>query len=508
MKRIVASPPLIALALALVAHPAQGDTSDVEELKKMMKAMQKTIADQNARINAQSARIATLEKQQHAPPTKGAAPAVVTTTSTAPASDRSVSILGKKVPTGELPGNAVPAASTTVRDRDDFSDLQQAAPRPNNAPLDPALKGFVPIPGTDSMFKIGGSARIDAITDFHNNGNPNLFIPSSIPVQGEPGWDGRERSTLEAKGTRLSFEFRRPVPFDDTLRIYTEYDFFDNSTSSSMSFRVRHFYGQAWNFLIGQTFSAFMDPDVFPDTVDYQGPNGIVNRRQPQIRYTHPIYQGASKVLGFASVEQPDSQIDTSTDEFQPGASTVTRIPDTVVGLRWEGEAGHLQATGLFREISFETDGGPRKNVFGWGASLSGELNVFKDDNFSLQATYGEGVARYINDLGGEDLDAALDDHGRLVAIPVFAAMGGYTHQWNKQWRSTISGGYVHSDSPDTLGPFALDNTIYASGNLVWHPTSSFRMGLEYLYGRKETIDGSERDAHRIDFVIRYDLVR
>ncbi|MDB6153323.1 MAG: hypothetical protein JWL90_1776 [Chthoniobacteraceae bacterium] len=30
----------------------------------------------------------------------------------------------------------------------------------------------------------------------------------------------------------------------------------------------------------------------------------------------------------------------------------------------------------------------------------------------------------------------------------------------------------------------------------------------EALYGRKETIDGSERDAHRLNFVFRYDLVR
>jgi hypothetical protein len=33
-------------------------------------------------------------------------------------------------------------------------------------------------------------------------------------------------------------------------------------------------------------------------------------------------------------------------------------------------------------------------------------------------------------------------------------------------------------------------------------------MGLEYLYGYKETLSGSDRDAHRLDFVIRYDLVR
>jgi hypothetical protein len=33
-------------------------------------------------------------------------------------------------------------------------------------------------------------------------------------------------------------------------------------------------------------------------------------------------------------------------------------------------------------------------------------------------------------------------------------------------------------------------------------------MGLEYLYGEKETIDDSSGDAHRLNFVIRYDLVK
>lgn len=42
----------------------------------------------------------------------------------------------------------------------------------------------------------------------------------------------------------------------------------------------------------------------------------------------------------------------------------------------------------------------------------------------------------------------------------------------------------------------------------MWHPTKSFRMGLEYLYGFKETLDGSSQDAHRLNFVLRYDLVR
>jgi len=241
--------------------------------------------------------------------------------------------------------------------------------------------------------------------------------------------------------------------------------------------------------------------------VDYQGPNGIVNRRQPQIRYTLPLHKGDTKLQLFASIEQPDAKIDTSTDDFESGATALNHIPDGILGFRWEGTLGHVQAAGLFRELSFETDNGPSRDVFGWGVSVSGALNLFEKDKFSAQVTWGEGVARYINDLSGESLDAAFDG-GRFESVPVFAAMAGYTHHWNEHWRSTISGGYVHVDAPDSLGRFAIDNTLYASGNLMWHPTPTFRMGLEYLYGHKETIDATERDAHRLNFVVRYDLVR
>ncbi|GAA5129207.1 porin [Luteolibacter yonseiensis] len=487
---------LAALALFAQAPCASAENGDVEELKAMVREMQKTIAEQNARI-------ATLENQKAAPSKKTTA-----RKSPKPAEkEPDMAAAGIDVPVGAPPVVAEPKEISAIRDADTFADLQQAAPRVNNAPLDPKLKGFIPIPGTDTLFKIGGSARIDSILDFEDNGNPNQFVPSSIPVPGQSGWDGGERTAFQAKGTRLSLELRRPVANDDTLRIYSEYDFFDDSASSAMKFRTRHFYGQAWNFLIGQTFSAFMDIDAFPDVVDYQGPNGIVNRRQPQIRYTLPVYDDVGEVQLFASVEQPESKIDTVLPDFAPGSSTVSRLPDSVVGARWEGDTGHIQSAAIFRELSYESDHGPDDDVLGWGVNFSGSLNIGEKDKLSAQATYGEGISRYINDLSGENLDAAFDG-GDFEAIPVFAAMAGYTHHWNGRWRSTISGGYVHTDAPDSLGPFAIQDTLYSSVNLMWHPTASFRMGLEYLYGHKETLDGSEGDANRLNFVVRYDLVR
>ena len=80
-----------------------------------------------------------------------------------------------------------------IPDYDTFNDYQQPAPRPNNEPIDPSLAGFIPIPGTKSMVRFGGSARVDAIYDFEDNGNPNQFVPSTIPVTGQPGANGGER---------------------------------------------------------------------------------------------------------------------------------------------------------------------------------------------------------------------------------------------------------------------------------------------------------------------------
>lgn len=480
-------------ALAL-ASPALAADDEVEELKAMMRSMQQTITEQNARI-------ATLEARHdaaHAAPVK-----------------RKSKAIAKTPPPTPSPPDVPPAAATAlpppdrpaVRDADTFADLQKAAPRAGNATLDPELDGFIPIPGTETSIKIGGSARVDTILDFANNGNPNQFVPSTIPVDGEPGADGGERTALHAKATRLSLELRRPVAHDDTLRIYSEFDFFDDSTSSAMKFRTRHFYGQAWNFLIGQTFSAFMDIDAWPDVVDYQGPNGIINRRQPQIRYTQPVYDGAGNLEVFASIEQPESRIDTDNGAFDPDASPVSHLPDFVTGVRWAGDLGHLQSASILRELSYETDDGPDDDRLGWGVSLSGSLNVLEKDKLSAQVTYGEGISRYINDLSGEELDAGIDG-GDFDAIAVFAAMAGYTHHWNPCWRSTIAGGYVHADAPGSLGGDAIDETLYGSVNLMWHPTSSFRMGLEYLYGWKETQGGSSADANRLNFVVRYDLVR
>jgi len=485
---------------------AQDDpkSRELEALRATVQQLEKSLQDVRAKL-------VELERQNQA----GVDTNVVATKATAPQSTTTpaagsnyMTIADQKIQLPTLPPEFTNLGRSPIPDYDAFND-QQAAPRPDNKPIDPALKGFIPIPGTKTMIRFGGSARLDTIYDFENNGNPNQFVPSSFPVPGEPGADGGPETTIETKGTRISFEARRPVGTEGQLRIYNEDDFFNDSTSPNMSFRVRHFYGQAWNLLIGQTFTTFMNIDSWPDVVDYAGPNAMINRRQAQIRYSPTIYNGFGEMHLLFSIEQPGSDISTAaTTGIPAGAEPVSEAPDGVAAWRWEGKVGHVQVSGLFRSIGYDAPSAPDQTVFGWGSSASGAFNLFKADKFLWQVAYGHGMARYVNDLGSADLDAALDTSGNLEAIPVFAAAVGYTHEWSKYFRSTASFGYVHADPTASLGALAIETTTYASANLVWHPTPSFRMGLEYLFGTKETENGAEHDGHRLDFVIRYDLVR
>src|SRR5579864_3347945 len=71
------------------------------------------------------------------------------------------------------------------------------------------------------------------------------------------------------------------------VKVYFEFDFLSNYDQNSI--RLRQFYGQYKNFLAGQAWSAFSDPDAFPDTLEFEGPPGMIAARFPQFRYTQPL---------------------------------------------------------------------------------------------------------------------------------------------------------------------------------------------------------------------------
>src|ERR1700746_3886289 len=215
--------------------------------------------------------------------------------------------------------------------RTTFSEDSVAAARFDNVPLDPKYHGFFRLPGTETLLKIGGYFKTDFIYDLKPAGNTDAFVPSSIPI---PTVVGVNNTTVSIRPTRLSLDFRVPTTKIGDVRFYVEADLFGTNATTP---RLRHAYAQARNVLIGQTFSNFMDPDGFPDTLDFQGPNGMVNARNPQLRYGLAL---TTRTTFYVSVEKPSSDVLFKTPTFssQPDAPS----PDGAIRLRQEFERGHF----------------------------------------------------------------------------------------------------------------------------------------------------------------------
>ena len=377
--------------------------------------------------------------------------------------------------------------------RDTIGDELTGVARPDTRPPpnDPDLKGFLAIPGTDTMIRLGGFAKVNAIYDTAPAGNTDKLVTSTIPV----GAGSASNSNIDANATRFSFDVRRPSILGP-LRFYLENDFYGGSGSTA--FRLRQAHGQVGNLYGGYGYSAFTDSDAFPETLDDEGPGAEALLRLAALRYIWKMGGGATATL---SIEDPSSDLILSS-----GQRAFNRTPDVTLALRKEGGWGHVQAGAVVRSIGYE-DITEDRDKLGYGLSASGLIKV--GDDFVMGAiTYGDGVARYFNDLGGKGYDAAIREDGSLEVLTAYGGYLGYTHHWSPKWRSNLVGGAVVLDRSAWLEPTAFRSSGYGAVNLIWQGSSSFTVGVEALYGRLELQNGQDADVTRLQGSVKYNFVR
>src|SRR4051812_4831162 len=474
---------LIPFALLASAKGSELDDlrATVQSMQKSMEQMQKKIAD--------------LENDKQAPKKKSVSSKFVATDpadipAAGPASDQVVTIAPKAV--------TIEGRASEVKQRPALDNQQEAAPRPNDLTLDPKYRGFVPIPNTQVLIKLNAKPRVDFTGDPDNTGNPDRFVTAQIPVEGDFFKGGGHQFNINARGSQLSLDVRAPeIP--GSPRFYYQNDFF-GSGGGELPFRVRQLWGQVYNLIIGQTFSVFEDPDAWPDTVDYEGPNSAIFARRPLVRYQWQVNKKWQFNFGL---EKPGSEIDTSIDA---DARAVNHAPDGGFNVRWEdSKIGHVQFGTILRDIGVKGPIAGDQSTFGWGVNLSSSLNLSESDTVQTQLTYGEGLFRYFNDDFANN-DAAFDSANNLTAIPAFGGMIGYTHKWSDTLRSTVSYGYVHLDNQFSQGPQAYRETHYGSLNLVWQARERLSVGFEGLYGHKTEQSGAEGDAFRFQVGVVYSI--
>ena len=396
-----------------------------------------------------------------------------------------------------LPASAAPpyVPPTTLRDN------EGAAPRVDNAPIDPKLKGFFKIPGTDTIMKVGGYAKVDFIYDTKPISTFDYFVTSAIPTSG-PDTQRGSQFTVHAKQTRMNLDMRRDTEAGPA-RLYAEADWFGDASfgfqPGGYKFHLRHAFGQLENFAAGYSFSAFMDNDALPDTLDFEGPGPGAFLLLAQARYT---WKAGEHTNFTVSAEAPSAEV---TAPIGSGKST---FPDITARVRYEADPGHVQLAGIWRRLGWRSGTGLSDSTDGYGLNLAGSLKTVGDDYLVAGGIWGKGIARYVLDVQGSGLDAAVDASGNLQALEEYGAYAGYTHYWTPKLRSTGVIGWLGMNNKSFQSPTSFKESQYYSANLIWNPYGSLNVGAELLYGQNKTFDGNHANDTRIQMSVQYDFVR
>lgn len=356
-------------------------------------------------------------------------------------------------------------------------------------------------------FTVYGFAQTDLIQDF-NRVNPDwnaALRPSRIPTtEGLYGEDGE--TILSVRQTRFGVKSTYPTSFGD-FETKLEIDFFGvGSDAGQTTVRPRHFYGKLGPVLAGQTHSLFMDINVFPNTIDYWGPSGMVFLRNPQVRWT-PLEGDTTFAI---ALEDPGNDVSWGVNEPETNSTLQSKneLPDLTARLSYSGDWGYVQAGGILRQVGFETVGNegsnPSGDAVGWGLNLSTNINVLERDRIILSTVFGEAIANYMND-GGSDVVVV---NGDAQTLPLLGVVAYYDHYWTPSLSSSLGYSFTEIDNHEQQSGDSFKMGEYASANLLWTPWEKTLFGVEYLWGQREDKDGDSGEDHRIQFSFKYSFDR
>jgi len=366
---------------------------------------------------------------------------------------------------------------------------------------------------TKPKFDVYGFAQLDFgfQIDRINPDWYDVMRPTKLPAfAGEFGTDGN--SFMSVRQSRFGVQSWVPTSAGELYTIF-EFDMFGvGADAGQTTIRLRKAYGQLGKFGAGQTNSAFMDIDVFPNTLEYWGPNGMVFFRNLQVRYM-PI-QGQSFLT--IALENPGASADQGeyADRIElTGVEAKFPLPDLTAQYRSGHDWGYVQLGGIVRRIewvdqnatpAFDLSG----DATGWGFSLSSNIKINKDV-LRLQGVYGEGIQNYMNDA---PVDIGIQNNFSNpvtpiigVALPMWSVVAFYDRTWNDKWTSSIGFSHLDIDNSDGQTPDAYHSGSYAAVNLIYYPVPNVLAGIEYTWGqRNNNSDGWTFDDNRVAVSFKY----
>ena len=159
-----------------------------------------------------------------------------------------------------------------------------------------------------------GFVMLDSGYDFRTN-NPDWFDterPTKLPAfKGEFAPDGKVY--FGVRQTRFGVKTSTETGLGK-LKTQFEFELFGTGVDAGQTtFRLRHAYGELGFIGAGQTWSPFMDIDVFPNSLEYWGPNGMVFFRNVQVRFMPIRAKGMNWCSALKGPERAPIRVSTRT---------------------------------------------------------------------------------------------------------------------------------------------------------------------------------------------------
>jgi hypothetical protein len=357
-----------------------------------------------------------------------------------------------------------------------------------------------------------GHVMLDMIYDFDRlnpDGNDTLRV-SQIPVNcpGDAGCGSDGELIFGIRQTRYGLDATVPTDIGE-IKTKLEFELFGVGTDAGkITPRLRHAWATINEFGFGQTNSVFMDGDVFPNSIDYWGPSGMMFFRNIQARWT-PVSTATQRIA--VALESPSAGIDSGkVPDVSPNLDVRSKeeLPDLTAHWRIQQDWGHFQAAAILRQVAFEATDNVSGEAFsgeevGYGVNLSGTLNTVGRDRVLWQLALGEGIGNYLNDGG---IDLAPKENLRATTVPVVSWLLFYDRWWSDAWSSSIGWSRAQLDNTNGQRDEASETLDYGLVNLLHYPADNITVGAELLHGVLGLNDGAEGTDTRVQFSFKFNF--
>lgn len=364
-----------------------------------------------------------------------------------------------------------------------------------------------------STMEIYGFAMLDTGYQTKQN-DPDWFDvvrPTKLPsFEDQYGVDGHWFSGV--RQSRLGVKTSTPTAMGE-LKTQFEFELFGTGVDAGQTtLRLRHAYGELGAWGAGQTWSPFMDIDVFPNTVEYWGPNGMVFYRNVQVRWM-PI-KGDTRLT--VALERPGASAEGgSASDFIAlnGVTPRFPLPDLSAEYRLGRDWGYVEIAGIVRYMEWKDTVANAQDLsgdaVGWGLNLSTNYKLGKSV-IRAAVVYGEGIQNYMNDATVDVGPVATGDPARPVdgkTVPMLGVTFFVDTNWNERMSTSIGYSMLDNDNTPLQAASSFEKGEYAVANVMFYPVKNVMFGPEVQWGKRHNArDGFTSDDLRIQFSAKYNF--